>query len=244
MNIHLPLARLSIVPFSEPKIPKEPYFAAHHCIKPRILTTFCLQKPDGNQNIGQAARILVRLTNDDSLKKQYYTICEQEFKDVHHLSEYNIIPDDRFLVFVILYDGKCVGGLSVAIKRPGSSRLLPEEGVDFRFADCVPELDQSNMSYGLFSRFALLPEFRGGKITRTIFSVLYDYVRALDLDLVLAIGPLANARLYKQIYSSMGFKNGKIHFDIDVPHMPGYAEQEYLVSARITGSPAKEVNAG
>jgi hypothetical protein len=187
--------------------------------------------------------LVYEFTRDPALIHQYYRIYEEEFKAVLDAEYHHNSADehDQRGHFLIVRRGKlCIGGARISVKTPRQPNLLPVEAANFRLEDHFPELRQKEMRVGQAGRFCLLPEFRGGAVTREMQRHITRKAIALNLDMFFATAPLLNARVYKQNCVALGFKDVKIHFDIQLPEYPMCEEVKfYLISGVIDNTLVK-----
>ena len=167
--------------------------------------------------------LVYEFTRDPALLHQYFRIYEAEFQAVFKARYQHEENDahDRTGHFLIVRRGNlCVGGARLSVKTPRKPDLLPIEMDDFRLERHFPELAHKQMRYGQIGRLCVLPDFRGGNVTRTLLSHLYRKGVALNLDVIFGTAPLITARVYMQNFSAMGLKEPKIHFNVELPKYP------------------------
>lgn len=187
------------------------------------------------------AGLTFEFTRDADLIHQHFMLYEQENKKIHypHISEAEyfkaIYPHkpcrNNEHCFVVHDSGQCVGGARIAVSTPEEPAVLPLETDGFRLADHFPELVQQQMSYGQIRRFVLMPEFRTDAIKQQMF--LHLRKKVAELEIVFAIGPKANARLYKQICLAMGLDEVKIHYQVELPDYPFIFDQKYYLQSGV-----------
>lgn len=192
----------------------------------------------------QQPELVYEFTRDPGLLHQYYRIRADEYKAVYGFNNYPSTEtkyDRNGHVIVARVGNFCVGGARIDIKTPRRPRLLPMEIEDFRLENHFTELRYKQVSYGQASGFALLPEFRGGDVSREIVKRGCSKAAALNLSVLFAVCPILNSRLYKQDCKAIGLKDTKIHFDIELPVYPHLKEaKHYLLSIPIDKSLVKD----
>jgi hypothetical protein len=199
---------------------------------------------DANKQEG----LVFEFTRDPALLGQFYRIYENEFKavlkaDYHHADSDKHDRDGHFLI--VRRENLCVGGARLSVKTPQHLDLLPIEMGDFRIENYFPHLRQKQMRYGQIGRLCLLPEFRGGAITRMMFWHFFRKVVALDLDVIFATAPLVIARGHMRHFVAMGLTEAKIHHDITLPLYPMCEEiRFYLVSVVVDKSLIRNSESG
>jgi predicted GNAT family N-acyltransferase len=159
-------------------------------------------------------------TRDPGLLQQYRVIYEREFQAVQNAPQYRAISEehDRNSHFLIIRQGNmCVGGARLTTKSPRQPHLLPVEMGDFRIEKHFPHMQ--NKTYGQIGRVCLLPEFRGGDVTKQMFEHFKRKAVALGWEVTFATAPLLNARNNTKLCRAVGLET-KIHFDIDIPLYP------------------------
>ncbi len=121
-----------------------------------------------------------------------------------------------------------VGGAGLVISSPNERALLPLEqnilpinGRQFLLRRQFPNMRLENYSYGEFNRIVLLPEYRTGIYTKTIFKKMLIESERLGLRYLFGMGDRVRARLYKKLYGNFGL-NVNICWDIDVPQKDDY----------------------
>ena len=179
--------------------------------------------------------LIFEFTKEKDLLAQYYQIREQEFKLVYGVNYYNGEETDfdrKGEILIARKENQCVGGLRLFVPQ-NSTEKLPLEINNFCLKEYFPEL-KKEIVYGQTSFLTLLPEFRGGFVTNKLFYHLREKVINLKIDIIFSIAPISNARLYRQHALKMGFKNIKIHRNIDLPDYPMYEDiKHYLISLKI-----------
>jgi hypothetical protein len=198
------------------------------------------------RRLKQKQDLVYEFTRDPGLIHQYHLIYEEQFRAVHSADRYRHTEEDehdRRGHFVVVRRGNfCAGGARISIKTPRHNHLLPVEMDGFRLEHYFPQLAQKQMRYGQAGRFCLLPEFRGGDITRDLQRRITRKAVAWGLDMFFATAPLTNARVYKQNCLAIGFKEVKVHFDIELPVYPMCEDVKfYLISGVIDKELANSV---
>jgi len=171
----------------------------------------------------QQERLIFEFSRDPALIHQYYRIYEQEFKSVLHADYHHHDNDehDQKGHFLIVRRGKlCVGGARLNTKTPRQPELLPIEMDGFKLEDHFPDLKHKEVSYGQIGRLCVLPEYRGGAVTRLMMWHLYRKSVALGLETIFATAPLIIARGHMKSSIAMGLKHTKVHLDIKLPEYP------------------------
>src|SRR6202042_3209916 len=83
-----------------------------------------------------------------------------------------------------------------------------------------PHLKDDDAGYGQSARFCLLPQYRGGSITRQALWHIHQRLVELGVRQVFAKAPITNARAYMQNFAGMGLREPKLHYDIELPDYP------------------------
>lgn len=159
-------------------------------------------------------------TRDPGLLHQYYKIRENEFNNVLGLIDYSGAENeyDRSGHIMVVRRGSfCVGGARINVKTPRMPHLLPVEMNGFRLENYFSRLKYKQLSYGQACTFSLLPEFRGGDISREMVKHVCYKAAALNLSVLFGACPILNARLYKQACVSIGLTGTAMHPDIALP---------------------------
>ena len=166
-------------------------------------------------------------TRDAALLHQYTSIYEEEFRVVQNALGYSHHEDehDRRSHFLIVRQGNlCVGGARLTVKTPRQPHLLPMEMDGFRIEEHFPDLRHREVGYGQIGRVCLLPEFRGGEVTRMMFWHLHRKTVVLGLEMMFATAPIFNARVNRKLCISLGIKDTAIYPSITIPPYPGCEE--------------------
>lgn len=183
-------------------------------------------------------------TREPDFLHQYYKIREVAYNSVWNLTHFSGAEnesDRKGHILVVRQGNFCVGGIKLNLKSPRKTDLLPIETGDFRLEKHFPELQRHQMTYGQFSGFALLQEYHGGEITIEIMRRLLGKSYALNIDVLFAACPLLNARLYKQYACTIGFKDIKVHHDIELPLDPTTEGiRLYLASGALKDTPTRK----
>ncbi len=184
--------------------------------------------------------LVYEFTKDPALLHQYHEIYEREFRTVHDANSYHTVEDDhdrRAHILVVRRGNFCVGGARINITSPRQPHPLPIEIGDFKIDDHFPQLRQKELSYGQLGRFCLLPEFRGGMITRMMFWHIHRKSVALGLSELFGTATKIGVRSYKRDCRAIGLE-AKIHPDIELPTYPMCDEIKFfLISAQLDKKP-------
>lgn len=167
--------------------------------------------------------LIFEFTRDPALLYQYNLIYEKEFKAVHNAHNYRQVVDehDRHAHFLIIRIGNlCVGGARMSTKSPRQPQALPIEFNDFKIENHFPQLKKKEMTYGQVGRICLLPDFRGGDITRRMFWHIHRKAVALGWSNIYATAAAFNARMIRKHCLAIGLKETKIHTEIELPPYP------------------------
>jgi hypothetical protein len=171
-------------------------------------------------------------TGNARLRQDYLAIYEREFRLSHDAPDYRSIEDEHELrarTCVVRAGGRCVGGARLSITTAEEPHPLPIEMDRFRLADYFPRLRASGARYGQVGRMCLLPEFRGGQITRRLLACMHQEIVALDLYEIFGTCTPAHARAYKISCITMGLKRVRIYADIALPAYPMCERQPFVL---------------
>jgi hypothetical protein len=149
--------------------------------------------------------ITLGFTKDPSLLEQYYKIRGDMYALELGLDDFpreKDRHDDNSDILILEEDGKVVGGVRLVIKRPDS--LLPMESKGFILEEILPELNLQNVTYGEFSRLAILPDYRENYLN-TIIGMIGNKGREYNSKFLFAISPLAQSRMYRRFEKTFGF---------------------------------------
>jgi hypothetical protein len=90
------------------------------------------------------------------------------------------------------------------------------EKPDFSLKAALPELDLAHHTYCEFSRLAILPDFRAGKVFPEMASRFIRRAVAEGVEYAFNMAPLPLARNYRQAMKAFGL-NWNIRSDIKIP---------------------------
>jgi hypothetical protein len=178
--------------------------------------------PDGRRFL-RPDELAFQFTTEPMLVRRYQEIYETEFRAVHHAMGYRTVEDEhdrRANVLIVRHGDACVGGTRLSYSVPGHRHPLPIEMGDFRLADHFPHLGGDDAHYGQVGRFCLLPEYRGGSVTREMLWHIHRRFAELGVRQVFATAPITNARAYMQNFAGMGLREPRLHQDIELPEYP------------------------
>lgn len=191
--------------------------------------------------------LVVEFIRDPGLLHQYYRIREKESAEIPgYATDYTYTEtahDKNGQILVARIGNFCVGGISIASKTPRNPRLLPMEIGSFRLEDYFPDLRHKQISCGEVSNLALLPEFNNETVSSAMMSRLYDKAVAMNLSVLFAASPCLDSRSYRKNCMLAGFKDAKMHYDIELPSQCLQGIKQYLVSAVIDNAVKKDCNA-
>ncbi len=168
--------------------------------------------------------LVFEYTRDPDLLRQYYRMYEQRFQLIHSAWQYRHAEEDehdrRAHILIARRGRQCVGGARLSIKTPSKPDALPVELGDFRVARFFPELEERGLSVCQASRFAVLAEYGGGELIRLLQWHLTRKMIGLGMNMFFATAPMSNARVYRKYCRSLGYRNIRIHLDIEIPRYP------------------------
>lgn len=86
--------------------------------------------------------------------------------------------------------------------------LLPLETDDFVLLDELPQYNLSSRDYCEFTRLVIAPEYRSEKdvMIRILLNAMSQYSIQNDYSYLFSISPKVQARYYKRVFSSLGFR--------------------------------------
>lgn len=195
-----------------------------------------------NDNKDQA--ITFEFTHDAPLVREYTAIYEREFRLHHDVPEYRTVEDEhhhRAFVLVARQEGRCIGGARLSARTPDMPHPLPIEIDGFTLEDQFPRLRGGTARYGQIGRICLLPEFRGGKVTRMMLTELYRKIVSLDLQEIFGTCTAVHARSYRTTCVAMGLKHVRIYDNIRLPAYPMCERERFIL---IGGAVEKLPNMG
>ncbi len=188
-------------------------------------------QPDSFLNANDEA-VTFEFTCDLALSREYTAIYEREFKLHHDVPEYRTVEDDhhrRAFILIACQGGRCIGGARLSVRTPDMPYPLPIEMDGFTLEDQFPRLRGGTARYGQIGRICLLPEFRGGKITRMMLGQLYRKIVSLDLQEIFGTCTTVHARAYKTTCVAMGLKHVRIYENIRLPAYPMCERERFIL---------------
>lgn len=154
----------------------------------------------------QASIIKYEFTKDEDLLEQYYKLRGKMYAIELGLDDFPCVKDeydDDSDILVIREGSKVLGGVRITMVNEGE-RLMPMESEDYKINDLIPELGLNDVTYGEFSRLAILPEYRKENL-ETIIGMIGNMGRKHNAKYLFAIAPLAQARMYRMYRKNFGF---------------------------------------
>jgi hypothetical protein len=176
--------------------------------------------------------ITFEFTHDAALVREYTAIYEREFKLHHNVPQYHTVEDDhhkRAFVLIARRGKQCIGGARLSVRTPDAPHPLPIEMDGFTLQEHFPRLRGSKARYGQIGRICLLPDFRGGKITRMMLGQLYRKIVSLDLQEIFGTSTTVHARAYKTTCVAMGLKHVRIYENIRLPAYPMCERERFIL---------------
>jgi len=177
-------------------------------------------------------RLTCEITRDPDLLGQYYRIREASFRRDLGLPDFDGSEDERDRsshILVARYGGRCIGGTRISGRHPGQTLPLPmeEQGLDLHAS--FPQLRLWENAYCQWSRYVVDPEFRTTAVLRQFSNAGIDASRALGYVCNFVVAGMARARLYKRLYSILGYRC-EILPGIRIPPEPGFQGLPHLLS--------------
>ncbi len=137
----------------------------------------------------------------------------------------------------------CVGGARLSVRSAGDRFPLPIEMDGFALEDHFPHLKGRRLTYGQIGRLCLLPEFRGGLVTRAMFLYLHEQVNLLEIAEVFGTATATMARLHSRTLTGIGLRDVTIRCDIKLPSYPMSAGTKFLLLHGINGAVTQSLHA-
>lgn len=174
--------------------------------------------PNSSENIRY------EFTQDQALWESYFDIRERCYKQHWGLKVFSGAEDadDRHGHIVIAKHGsKVIGGGRIVFRYSNKTNaLLPMETEDFKLHEVIPELSKEPSLLGEIGRVAVLPEYRGKKIS-TIGFYLLAKAQSLGCRYLLTVTPHEQAIAYIKAGINYGL-NIKMHENIPIADHPYY----------------------
>lgn len=151
--------------------------------------------------------VVLEFTHDPVLLQQYYALRTRIYVQKWGLEHFPDGPDEfdnRGMILVARKDKLVVAGVRMLIRSPRSNKPLQIEadGIDLRHE--LPELNLEKVSYCELSRFARLPEYRGGDFAIQINRALKRKAIAHGVKYGFMLSPRSQARSYRLINQHEG----------------------------------------
>jgi hypothetical protein len=132
-------------------------------------------------------------------------------------------------ILLVIDKNKCVGGLRLTVQCREVTPYLPIEDDDFRLKELFPELDLDNCKYAEISRLALLPAYRSGHQTASIYSLVAKKMDETKIKHFFTVSPLLQAKRVQRIARLLGYE-ATIFKDIKLPEKNVYEGLEMVIS--------------
>ena len=168
--------------------------------------------------------IRFEISTEPELLKSYYHIRQACFRKDLGLSGFDGSEDqyDRLGSILIARDGDhCIGGMRISGSTPQQRVQLPVEHQVPQVRRLINRITGPDSSYCQWTRLAILSEYRSMELMKQLCEAVYIASTELGYQLSFNIAGHLQARLYKQIYSSLGYDH-QIAKDIQVNAEDGF----------------------
>jgi len=172
------------------------------------------------------------ITNDPQLLGQYFRIREHCFREELNLPNFDGSEDawDRRSHLLIARDEeRCVAGVRITGRYPLLKGELPieEEGLELKRA--LPHIPVAQSACCQWSRLVVDPEYREWDFFAQFGQAIIRFSELLGFGYSVAVTGMNQARFYKRLYSSMGYRF-EILQGIAVPAEEGFDGLPHLLS--------------
>jgi hypothetical protein len=164
-------------------------------------------------------KIEYEVTRDPGLLQQYYRLRDQMFINVWGLERFSgqkDAYDDKSDIVVARIGNLVVGGMRVTYNVPGTDRLLPMEGPDFRLHSMLPECNVDEVNCAEVSRFVILPEYQNSAVMLEMIRRIFRRGVEKKVQFAFSISPLVLARNYRKAGTLFGV-SWSVRNDVVVP---------------------------
>jgi hypothetical protein len=171
-----------------------------------------------------AERGVCEFTKDPEFLYQYYEMRQRVFTSVWGLKHFCGGEEEHDIdghILVARLNNLVIGGCRLCISTPKQPRLLPMEGNDFKLPQVVQELEIPKVSYGEFSRLAVLPEYRSTDLLDRMYRHMNRLIVERGLKYVFAIAPRRQAISTRWMLRPFHLRYS-IREDIHVPEREEY----------------------
>lgn len=172
------------------------------------------------------------LTNDQTMLKQYFALRERSFRHELGLTDFDGSEDhwDRRSHILIARDGeRCVAGVRITGRYPLLRGKLPveEEGLDVSAA--LPHVPVARTACCQWGRLVVDPDYRDWDFFADFGRQIIRFSELLGFSYSVAVTGMQQARFYKRLYSSMGYRF-EIFKEVVVPAEKGFDQLPHLLS--------------
>lgn len=162
--------------------------------------------------------------HNPDLMKKYAKMRQEVFTDYWKLEHFEgelDVYDNASHVLVIMHKDKCVGGARLVVHEAGSALRLPMETDEFLVETLCPDLPLHWLHYAELSRVAILEGYRNGAYADSIYQMVEEKCKELDVHYVFAVAPIPQARRSRRSCRALGMK-AEILSNVAVPELPTY----------------------
>ncbi|NWK79754.1 hypothetical protein [Aquitalea sp. LB_tupeE] len=152
-------------------------------------------------------------SDDKQHLAEYVYLRKRQAVNVHNVDFYT---DDEVEagkdgdVLIISSNGQCVGGVIILFEEHGGGLDVLQKfgGCDIRSQLVEHEFGES--VYAQLKGLSLSPGYGGMDVLRRVFSILIERALKNNVNVLFAMTPVVNARLYRMCFKRMGYVDMKM----------------------------------
>lgn len=146
--------------------------------------------------------VVFEFTRDPAYLQQYYAMRARIYTEKWQLEHFPTEPDEfdqRGMILIARKGRQVVAGIRMLIRTPRSTKPLQIEADGIDLQNALPELHLDRVSYCELSRFARLPDYRGGDFAIQINRALKRKAIAHGVKYGFMLAPVSQTRSYRVI---------------------------------------------